>query len=128
MMLAFPTCTYVELDIHMNVKAMQFWPHLHTRPNQPSAAGGQAHSGWIRLLFVNDSLLSEAATTMHLAYHHSNTTNQWCCQHAICHITQQLSDAWGSQVSYYEPRLEFWRQLWRAVELSDIIAQVVDAR
>ena len=46
----------------------------------------------------------------------------------LCPILQLLSNEWGSQVSYYEPRLEYWRQLWRALELSNIILQVVDAR
>ncbi|KAF5835891.1 hypothetical protein DUNSADRAFT_6704 [Dunaliella salina] len=40
---------------------------------------------------------------------------------------QHLAQEWG-QVSFYEPRLDFWRQLWRALEFSDIVLHVVDAR
>ena len=28
----------------------------------------------------------------------------------------------------YEKNIEFWRQLWRVIERSDVIVQIVDAR
>lgn len=28
----------------------------------------------------------------------------------------------------YEKNLDFWRQLWRVIERSDLIVQIVDAR
>lgn len=31
-------------------------------------------------------------------------------------------------VSFYEPRLEFWRQLWRVLDMSDVVIMIVDAR
>ena len=34
----------------------------------------------------------------------------------------------GGVVSFYEGRLEFWRQLWRTLELADVVLMVVDAR
>ncbi len=33
-----------------------------------------------------------------------------------------------SRVSYFEPRLDFWRQLWRVLERSDVAVVIVDAR
>jgi hypothetical protein len=32
------------------------------------------------------------------------------------------------RLSFYEGRLEFWRQLWRTVEMSDVVLMIVDAR
>jgi hypothetical protein len=32
------------------------------------------------------------------------------------------------RLSFYETRLEFWRQLWRTLEMSDVVCIVVDAR
>lgn len=34
----------------------------------------------------------------------------------------------GRPLSYYELNLETWRQLWRVLEMSDIILIVSDAR
>lgn len=34
----------------------------------------------------------------------------------------------GIHMTPYEKNLEFWRQLWRVVERSDIVVQIVDAR
>ncbi|KAG1655269.1 hypothetical protein FOA52_007297 [Chlamydomonas sp. UWO 241] len=31
-------------------------------------------------------------------------------------------------ISFYEPRLEFWRQLWRVLEMADVVVMLVDAR
>uniref|UniRef100_A0A383VR41 Guanine nucleotide-binding protein-like 1 n=1 Tax=Tetradesmus obliquus TaxID=3088 RepID=A0A383VR41_TETOB len=32
------------------------------------------------------------------------------------------------RLSFYEGRLEFWRQLWRTLEMSDLVLMIVDAR
>ncbi|KAF8066210.1 Gnl1 [Scenedesmus sp. PABB004] len=32
------------------------------------------------------------------------------------------------RLSFYEGRLEFWRQLWRTLELSDVVVMLLDAR
>ncbi|KAI8470242.1 MAG: hypothetical protein J3K34DRAFT_458942 [Monoraphidium minutum] len=32
------------------------------------------------------------------------------------------------RLSFYETRLEFWRQLWRTLEMSDVVVVIVDAR
>lgn len=34
----------------------------------------------------------------------------------------------GKQLSYFELNLETWRQLWRVLEISDILLVIVDAR
>ncbi|KAL6257317.1 hypothetical protein P5V15_010892 [Pogonomyrmex californicus] len=39
-----------------------------------------------------------------------------------------LQEAEGLILMPYERNLEFWRQLWRVVERSDVIVQIVDAR
>lgn len=39
-----------------------------------------------------------------------------------------LQEQDGLLLTPYEKNLEFWRQLWRVVERSDVIAQIVDAR
>lgn len=39
-----------------------------------------------------------------------------------------LQESKGLLLTPYEKNLEFWRQLWRVVERSDVIAQIVDAR
>lgn len=39
-----------------------------------------------------------------------------------------LQEEKGIMLTPYEKNLEFWRQLWRVVERSDIVAQIVDAR
>ena len=40
----------------------------------------------------------------------------------------RLQERYGERLSYFEPRLEFWRQLWRVLERSDIALMIVDAR
>lgn len=40
----------------------------------------------------------------------------------------QLQEEDGVLLTPYEKNLEFWRQLWRVVEKSDVIVQIVDAR
>jgi hypothetical protein len=32
------------------------------------------------------------------------------------------------RLSFYEGRFEFWRQLWRTLEMSDLVLMIVDAR
>uniref|UniRef100_A0A1B6HMW8 Large subunit GTPase 1 homolog n=1 Tax=Homalodisca liturata TaxID=320908 RepID=A0A1B6HMW8_9HEMI len=39
-----------------------------------------------------------------------------------------LQDEEGLLLTPYEKNLDFWRQLWRVVERSDIVAQILDAR
>lgn len=39
-----------------------------------------------------------------------------------------LSEVEGIVLTPYEKNLDFWRQLWRVIERSDIIVQIVDAR
>lgn len=39
-----------------------------------------------------------------------------------------LQEIEGLMLTPYEKNLEFWRQLWRVVERSDVIVQIVDAR
>lgn len=39
-----------------------------------------------------------------------------------------LQEEDGIMMTPYEKNLEFWRQLWRVVERSDVIVQIVDAR
>lgn len=40
----------------------------------------------------------------------------------------QLQEDDGLLMTPYEKNLEFWRQLWRVVERSDVVVQIVDAR
>lgn len=42
-------------------------------------------------------------------------------------LQQGLATGLGS-VSSYEGRLEYWRQLWRTLEMSDMVCMIVDAR
>ncbi|XP_008557025.1 large subunit GTPase 1 homolog [Microplitis demolitor] len=39
-----------------------------------------------------------------------------------------LQEAGEMTITPYEKNLEFWRQLWRVVERSDVVVQIVDAR
>ncbi|KAH0537910.1 large subunit GTPase 1 homolog [Cotesia glomerata] len=39
-----------------------------------------------------------------------------------------LQDTGEMTITPYEKNLEFWRQLWRVVERSDVVVQIVDAR
>lgn len=39
-----------------------------------------------------------------------------------------LQEEHGCLLTPYEKNLEFWRQLWRVIERSDVIVQIVDAR
>ncbi|XP_012271086.1 large subunit GTPase 1 homolog isoform X1 [Orussus abietinus] len=47
---------------------------------------------------------------------------QWKRQLALAQETE------GLVLTPYEKNLEFWRQLWRVIERSDVIVQIVDAR
>ncbi|KAJ8939176.1 hypothetical protein NQ318_017073 [Aromia moschata] len=40
----------------------------------------------------------------------------------------QLQEEHGILLTPYEKNLQFWRQLWRVVERSDVVVQIVDAR
>lgn len=40
----------------------------------------------------------------------------------------QLQEDQGVLLTPYEKNLEFWRQLWRVVERSDVVVQIVDGR
>ncbi|KAF5287740.1 hypothetical protein FQA39_LY15760 [Lamprigera yunnana] len=40
----------------------------------------------------------------------------------------ELQERHGVLLTPFEKNLEFWRQLWRVVERSDVVAQIVDAR
>jgi large subunit GTPase 1 len=40
----------------------------------------------------------------------------------------ELQEIEGITLTPYEKNLEFWRQLWRVIERSDVIVQIVDAR
>lgn len=40
----------------------------------------------------------------------------------------ELQETEGIMLTPFEKNLEFWRQLWRVVERSDVIVQIVDAR
>jgi len=39
-----------------------------------------------------------------------------------------LQEETGAVVTPYEKNLEFWRQLWRVIERSDVVIQIVDSR
>lgn len=40
----------------------------------------------------------------------------------------ELQEEKGLVLTPYEKNLDFWRQLWRVVERSDVLVQIVDAR
>lgn len=40
----------------------------------------------------------------------------------------QLQEVEGLTLTPFEKNLEFWRQLWRVIERSDVVVQIVDAR
>ncbi|OWF46782.1 large subunit GTPase 1 homolog [Mizuhopecten yessoensis] len=40
----------------------------------------------------------------------------------------RLQEIEGIELTPYEKNLDFWRQLWRVIERSDVIVQIVDAR
>lgn len=43
-------------------------------------------------------------------------------------MNYRLEEKNGLLLTPYERNLEIWRQLWRVVEKSDLIVQIVDAR
>lgn len=43
-------------------------------------------------------------------------------------MTHRLQDIEGIILTPFERNLDFWRQLWRVIERSDVIVQIVDAR
>ncbi|XP_033764098.1 large subunit GTPase 1 homolog [Pecten maximus] len=40
----------------------------------------------------------------------------------------KLQEVEGIELTPYEKNLDFWRQLWRVIERSDVVVQIVDAR
>ena len=42
--------------------------------------------------------------------------------------TRTRPSACNARLSYFEPKLEFWRQLWRVLERCDVALLVCDAR
>lgn len=42
-------------------------------------------------------------------------------------LTLKLRNDWD-QLSYFELNLETWRQMWRVMEMSDILVWIADAR
>lgn len=40
----------------------------------------------------------------------------------------QLQEDEELLITPYEKNLDFWRQLWRVIERSDVVVQIVDAR
>lgn len=44
------------------------------------------------------------------------------------YVARRLESEEGLIVTPFEKNLEVWRQLWRVLERSDVIVQVVDAR
>ena len=44
------------------------------------------------------------------------------------HSLSLLTEIEGIVITPYEKNLEFWRQLWRVIEKSDVVVQIVDAR
>ncbi len=43
----------------------------------------------------------------------------------VCSLEEKFTNR---QITPFEKNLEVWRQLWRVMERSDVIAQIVDAR
>jgi len=43
-------------------------------------------------------------------------------------LQNRLEEKNGLLLTPYERNLEIWRQLWRVVERSDLVVQIVDAR
>lgn len=41
---------------------------------------------------------------------------------------RQITDKYGGDISFFEHNLETWRQMWRVLEISDVVLLVVDAR
>lgn len=44
------------------------------------------------------------------------------------HQLSRLKEKKHVELTPYEVNLEFWRQLWRVIEMSDVVVQIVDAR
>lgn len=85
------------------------------------------------------------SSTQHAAAHHSSCATDSLTVHSrqqehqgqqqqVQHeglvqarLQQGLAPGPGP-ISCYEGRLDFWRQLWRTLEMSDVICMIVDAR
>jgi large subunit GTPase 1 len=48
--------------------------------------------------------------------------------HALIPLFRSLQDNKSLLLTPFERNLEVWRQLWRTVERSDLVVQIVDAR
>jgi large subunit GTPase 1 len=46
----------------------------------------------------------------------------------ITHILIRLQEEHGLILTPFEKNIEVWRQLWRVIERSDLVVQIVDAR
>ncbi|XP_034942546.1 large subunit GTPase 1 homolog [Chelonus insularis] len=116
-------------------------------------AGTEFHAEKLNIKYVNPQssigLLSDAERAELLETHKSNEAllkiprrPKWN-DHTTAHELQTkeneeflewrrqlavLQEAQGLTMTPYEKNLEFWRQLWRVVERSDVIVQIVDAR
>lgn len=108
-------------------------------------------AAWQAALASTAQQLTAAATagteTQHAAAHHSSAADASLArpnpqQHQQQGQQQQQVQQEGmvqarlqqglvpgpGPISSYEGRLDFWRQLWRTLEMSDIICMIVDAR
>ena len=45
-----------------------------------------------------------------------------------CYCFRSIQEEYDCVVTPYEKNLEFWRQLWRVIERSDLVIQIVDSR
>ncbi|XP_015113083.1 large subunit GTPase 1 homolog [Diachasma alloeum] len=116
-------------------------------------AGTEFHAEKLNIKYVNPQseigILSESERSALLEVHKSNQSllkiprrPRWNAQTSAHELqTREKEDflEWRRQLALlqeaqeltmtpYEKNLEFWRQLWRVVERSDIVVQIVDAR
>ncbi|XP_063972657.1 large subunit GTPase 1 homolog [Diachasmimorpha longicaudata] len=116
-------------------------------------AGTEFHAEKLNIKYVNPQsgigILSESERLALLEVHKSNQSllkiprrPKWNAQTSAYELqTREKEDflEWRRQLALlqeaqeltmtpYEKNLEFWRQLWRVVERSDIVVQIVDAR
>uniref|UniRef100_A0A8C4N2S4 Uncharacterized protein n=1 Tax=Eptatretus burgeri TaxID=7764 RepID=A0A8C4N2S4_EPTBU len=84
---------------------------------------------WVKLLGSVASILNFARPTWYaemtaeeLAQDERDSFLEWRRQLARLQEKENLT------LTPFEKNLEFWRQLWRVIERSDIVVQIVDAR
>ncbi len=46
----------------------------------------------------------------------------------FCYLLLRLEEESNTLLTPFEKNLEVWRQLWRVIERSDVVVQIVDAR